>query len=124
MQQVIINLIMNAAEAMQTKGGGEVTLRTWTNAERTKVHLAVLDKGDGIPVDLREKIFNPFFTTKEEGKGVGLGLAVVYGIIEAHHGDILVDSEVGKGTTFTVILPLETASGPGVDPRREKEMHA
>lgn len=123
MQQVIINLIMNAAEAMQSKEGGIVELTTEADASRSNLRLRVSDTGDGIPEELREKIFNPFFTTKEEGKGVGLGLAVVYGIIEAHHGDIQVDSEVGKGTTFTVTLPFENDSGPFADGGRKKGTH-
>lgn len=124
MQQVIINLIMNAAEAMQSKQGGIVVLTTEADATRRNFRLRVSDSGDGIPPELREKIFDPFFTTKEEGKGVGLGLAVVYGIIEAHHGDIHVDSDVGKGTTFTVMIPFENGSGPLTNGARKKETHA
>ena len=74
------------------------------------------DTGNGIPEELVPRIFDPFFTTKEEGKGVGLGLAVVYGIVEAHGGDIEVDSTVGRGSTFRVILPIERServSTPG-----------
>jgi two-component system, NtrC family, sensor kinase len=69
--------------------------------------LTVSDNGEGIPPENLAKIFHPFFTTKPEGKGVGLGLAVTYGIVEAHGGDIEVESKVGEGTTFTVSLPLE-----------------
>lgn len=123
MQQVIINLLMNAAEAMQSKEGGIVELITEADATRSNLRLLVSDTGDGIPAELREKIFDPFFTTKDEGKGVGLGLAVVYGIIEAHHGDIQVDSEIGKGTTFTVTLPFENGSGPLPDGERKKGTH-
>ncbi len=70
------------------------------------VRLVVADNGEGIPPENLAKIFHPFFTTKPEGKGVGLGLAVSYGIIEAHGGDIEVKSKLGEGTTFTVSLPL------------------
>lgn len=119
MQQVIINLIMNAAEAMQAKGGGPVVVSTGTDRSENAVVLTVSDSGDGIPPDVRGKIFDPFFTTKEEGKGVGLGLAVVYGIIQAHHGDIHVDTEPGKGTRFVVTLPCDNGSDVGA-----KEPHA
>ena len=103
MQQVLINLVMNAAEAMT--GGGQVKLRT--RAEADAVCLEVEDTGSGIPTRILPLIFDPFFTTKEEGKGVGLGLSVVYGIIEGHGGSIDVRSLEGTGTTFTVRLPLE-----------------
>ena len=69
------------------------------------VKLTVADTGHGIPKEVVNKIFDPFFTTKEFGKGTGLGLTVVKGIIEEHHGSIAVDSEEGKGTTFTILLP-------------------
>jgi two-component system NtrC family sensor kinase len=103
MQEVLINLLMNAAEASQSEVGGHVAVRTRGDGE--SVTLEVEDNGEGIPPENLQKIFDPFFTTKEEGKGVGLGLSVVYGIIEAHQGDIDVSSGVGAGTTFTVRLP-------------------
>ncbi|MEO8167681.1 MAG: ATP-binding protein, partial [bacterium] len=106
MQQVLINLVMNGAEAAQTKPQGHVTVSTAMTAKRDELVLEVRDNGDGIaPVHLA-KIFTPFFTTKAEGKGVGLGLAVVYGIVQAHSGDIEVRSGVGEGTTFKVTLPV------------------
>jgi signal transduction histidine kinase len=80
------------------------------------VLLVVSDNGDGISPENLGKIFDPFFTTKPEGKGVGLGLAVSYGIIQAHGGEIEVKSVVGEGTTFTVSLPLEQPSPPGQPP--------
>jgi signal transduction histidine kinase len=70
------------------------------------VRLTVADTGHGIPQDVVDKIFDPFFTTKEFGKGTGLGLTVVKGIIEEHHGTIAVESEAGTGTTFTIDLPV------------------
>ncbi|MFZ2491930.1 MAG: ATP-binding protein [Thermoanaerobaculia bacterium] len=103
-QQVVMNLILNGAEAI--KGGGVVHVRTSTEPDRSGVVLEVSDTGSGIPPELIDKIFNPFFTTKEDGKGVGLGLAVVYGIVQAHGGEIEVSSVVGHGTTFRVRLPL------------------
>ena len=75
-------------------------------AEKKAVALEVRDTGTGIQAESLPRIFDPFFTTKEEGKGVGLGLAVVYGIVRSHGGDIEVDSQVDIGTTFRVTLPL------------------
>ncbi|MGB2869787.1 MAG: ATP-binding protein [Bacteroidota bacterium] len=103
MQQVLLNLVMNAAEASQNKVGPVVTIVTRYDQER--VTLEVKDNGDGISPEHLNKIFDPFFTTKGEGKGVGLGLSVVYGIVEAHHGEIEAASTVGEGSTFTVTIP-------------------
>jgi two-component system NtrC family sensor kinase len=105
-QQVVLNLLLNAAEA--TRGDGQVTIRTRLVYQGNQVILEVQDNGTGIPAEIQKQIFDPFFTTKEEGKGVGLGLAVVYGIVEAHGGEIDIDSRLGQGTTFQVILPLAT----------------
>jgi two-component system NtrC family sensor kinase len=107
MQQVLINLIMNGAEATQGKPDGRVTVRTSTPATRDKLILVIADTGDGIPPENIAKLYTPFFTTKGEGKGVGLGLAVVYGIVQAHNGDIEVQSKIGEGTVFKVTLPSE-----------------
>jgi PAS domain S-box-containing protein len=101
MSQVMINLIMNAIHAMPDGG----TVRIGLAPEEDRVKLTVADTGDGIPQEAIAKIFEPFFTTKEFGKGTGLGLTVVKGIIEEHHGSIAVESEPGKGTTFTMLLP-------------------
>ncbi|HTX99348.1 MAG TPA: ATP-binding protein [Bacteroidota bacterium] len=111
-QQVVMNLVMNAAEATSVKEGGCVKVRTGASEDRSSIVMEVQDDGEGIPPENLEKIFDPFFTTKGEGKGVGLGLAVVYGVINAHGGDIEVESIVGKGTTFKVILPLGGKSDP------------
>jgi two-component system NtrC family sensor kinase len=100
-QQVILALAMNALEA--TPKGGRVSIEAARDGEGVK--LVVADTGLGIPRDHLDRIFEPFFTTKEAGKGVGLGLAVVYGIVERHHGSIEVDSNPGQGTRFTVHLP-------------------
>ncbi len=104
MQQVVMNLVLNGAEAM--KGGGKISLRTRMPDNATGIVLEVSDTGSGIPPELLGTIFDPFFTTKEDGKGVGLGLAVVYGIVGAHGGEVGVRSAVGQGSTFTVRLPL------------------
>ena len=110
MQQVILNLVMNAAEAMQSKGGGKVRVATRAAANGREVELVVSDNGEGIAPENLGKIFHPFFTTKPEGKGVGLGLAVLYGIVQAHDGEVDVKSTPGQGTTFTVTLPVSTAA--------------
>lgn len=107
MSQVIINLVMNAIHAMPDGGCLQITL---TPADGV-VKLIVADSGHGIPPDVKAKIFDPFFTTKEFGKGTGLGLTVVKGIIEEHGGSIAVESEPGKGTVFTLSLPAFAASG-------------
>lgn len=105
MSQVFINLVMNAVHAMPDGG----TLRIGLAPENQMVKLTVADTGHGIPLDVIEKVFEPFFTTKEFGQGTGLGLTVVKGIIEEHHGSIAVESEEGKGTTFTILLPIASA---------------
>lgn len=112
MQQVVLNLVMNGAEATLSKGGGTVSISTRSVPKENIVLLEVKDTGDGISPENLSKIFDPFFTTKGEGKGVGLGLAVVYGIVEAHRGDIEVKSKPGEGTTFIVTLPLLSEERP------------
>jgi two-component system NtrC family sensor kinase len=107
-QQVLIALMMNAVEAMTgpavPEGGGILTVDV--RREGDKLVFKVVDNGMGMNDDVKAHIFEPFFTTKSEGKGVGLGLAIAYGIIERHHGTIEVESSVGRGTTFTVTLPV------------------
>ncbi|MEW6246883.1 MAG: ATP-binding protein [Nitrospirota bacterium] len=102
MSQVFINLVMNAIHAMPEGG----TLRVGLTRSNGTVRLTVADTGHGIAQQDLAKIFDPFFTTKETGKGTGLGLTVVKGIIEEHGGSIQVESEPGKGTTFTISLPV------------------
>ncbi len=103
-ERVFLNLIINAADAMN--GNGQLTLSTRLNSEKTYIEISVQDTGHGISEENMEKIFDPFFTTKETGHGVGLGLAISYGIVKDHNGNISVESEEGKGTTFTVSFPL------------------
>ena len=110
-QQVILNLVMNGSEAMQAKNGGRLTVRTSLLPGGKTVELRVQDSGEGITPENLAKIFDPFFTTKAEGKGVGLGLAVLYGIVEAHEGEVDVTSRRNEGTTFTVTLPLKPGGG-------------
>jgi two-component system NtrC family sensor kinase len=102
-QQLVLALAMNAIEAMPR--GGTLSLRA--RRGDACVVLEVADTGMGIAKDHLPHIFEPFFTTKEEGKGVGLGLAVAYGIVQRHGGRIDVASKPGEGTRFTVFLPLE-----------------
>lgn len=103
MQQVFLNIILNAAEAMEGKGSLMVT--TSFDALQNAVIASVEDTGPGMSAEVMSKIYDPFFTTKPPGKGTGLGLAVAYGIIQKHGGKINVQSEVGRGTIFTVALP-------------------
>src|SRR5579864_9330151 len=106
-QQVILNLVLNGAQAMQARGGGTLTIHTGLLAEG-EVELSVKDTGEGIAPENLTKIFDPFFTTKADGKGVGLGLAVLYGIVKAHDGEVEVTSKRNIGTTFTITLPLKS----------------
>ena len=105
LNQVFMNLIVNAAQAIKEKG--TVTVRTFRDGDYVCVQVS--DTGCGIAKENLGKIFDPFFTTKPVGKGTGLGLSIAYGIVAEHNGKIEVESEVGKGTTFTVRLP---AGGP------------
>jgi two-component system NtrC family sensor kinase len=106
-QQVFINIILNAADAMPN--GGTITIATQASPGDSYVQVLFADTGVGIPEKNLHRIFDPFFTTKGDKRGTGLGLAVSYGIIERHHGQIEVQSEEGKGTTFTVKLPLQAS---------------
>jgi signal transduction histidine kinase len=102
--QVFLNLINNAAQAIES-GKGVITLTT-RREDDWHVAVEVQDNGKGIPADVLPKIFDPFFTTKDVGKGTGLGLSIVYKIVEQHGGRVTVDTTVGVGTKFTVVLPL------------------
>ena len=109
--QVFLNLITNAAQAL-APANGEITLTTRAQAEGVVVEVA--DNGKGIPPDVLPKIFDPFFTTKEAGKGTGLGLSISHKIVEQHGGRIKVDSQAGKGTRFTLWLPLKPPAEAGL----------
>ncbi|WP_339541641.1 ATP-binding protein [Pseudomonas sp. JAI120] len=103
LNQVVMNLVINAAQAMGPERG-IITLSNGVEGEN--VWLEVADNGCGIAPEAIQKIFDPFFTTKPVGEGTGLGLSLSYGIVKKHHGDISVSSELGKGTTFRVVLPI------------------
>jgi len=122
LETVLMNLCVNARDAMAEKGGGQITISTkrldrqsmldpvlrQSLAEMTTDNIAVIsvtDTGTGIAPDVVDKIFEPFFTTKEQGKGTGLGLATVYGIVQQSGGHLSVESEVGVGTSFHLYFP-------------------
>lgn len=126
MQQVFLNLLINAADAMNERGQITIATRTVGESEETPwfkmghpqegkkyIEIEFTDTGPGIPEEYLSKIFEPFFTTKPVGKGTGLGLAVSYGIIKRHGGNITVRSEVGKGASFFIRLPVEEGSEIG-----------
>ena len=104
LQQVFLNLFLNARDAMPR--GGWLTIATSARQDGRTVAIEVSDTGSGIPPDHLSRIYDPFFTTKEIGKGTGLGLSITYGIVQEHDGAITCDSVVGKGTRFTLTLPL------------------
>jgi signal transduction histidine kinase len=104
LKRIFTNLLLNAFQAMQP--GGRLTISTTYDKERNGVRIVFSDTGSGIPEEIRDKIFEPFFTTKPPGKGTGLGLAVSYGIVKEHKGELSVISENGKGSSFTLWFPL------------------
>ncbi len=111
LNQVFLNLLINAKQAIE--GKGTITISTY--AKNTKVYIEIKDTGRGIAREHLTRIFDPGFTTKGVGVGTGLGLSICYQIVEDHHGEILVESGAGKGTTFTVILPMDLAKRLGSD---------
>jgi two-component system NtrC family sensor kinase len=116
-EQVLLALIMNAIDAMPR--GGNLWVGTQLREDAGEEIFWVRDDGSGIPQDILPQIFEPFLTTKESGKSVGLGLAVSQNIVARHRGRIEVTSELGKGTTFTVMLPLDGAAGGPLAPETE-----
>ena len=110
LNQVWMNLFANAIQAMTNDG----VLYIATEMADGQVRVRIRDTGSGMPEEVLSKIFEAFYTTKEVGEGTGLGLSISHGIIEKHHGSIQVDSEIGKGTTFTISLPIKQ---PETDPR-------
>ena len=116
--QVLLNVIVNAAEVMKVNGG---TLKIATGYSKSldMVEIAVSDTGSGISPENLKRLFEPFFTTKDPGQGVGLGLAISYGIVKKHGGNIDVKSKVGKGTTVTISLPLKPSAEFRPSPKAE-----
>lgn len=104
LNQVFMNVLVNAAQAIDK--WGEIRVKTWF--EGGNIFVCISDTGCGIPPQMLNRIFEPFFTTKEVGKGTGLGLSVTYDIVKKHGGEIRVSSEPGKGTTFTIVIPVVT----------------
>ena len=102
LSQVFMNILSNAIQAVEGKG----TISIKTQLSGKEVEIFISDTGKGIPKDKLDNIFDPFFTTKEVGKGTGLGLSISYGIIQEHNGRIEVKSEFGKGTIFTISIPV------------------
>ena len=113
LNQLFMNLLINACHAIE--GKGEIRIKTET--QNGSVHIEISDTGGGISEDIREKIFDPFFTTKPVGKGTGLGLSISHGIVKQHKGEIEVKSCPGKGTTFTIKIPMRLEN-EGLDPLR------
>jgi signal transduction histidine kinase len=108
MQQVFLNLIENAVLAIEPPG--QITIRARADLPEKQVLVTVEDSGKGIPKGELGRIFDPFFTTREVGAGTGLGLSVVFGIVQKHHGSISVESKEGEGTRFAMRFPMEQAS--------------
>ena len=110
LNQVLLNLLMNAIHAVPD--GATITVSTGTNPERTEVEIVVSDDGPGIPDSIRGKIYDPFFTTKPQGLGTGLGLWITYNVVQEHQGRIDLETEVGRGTTFRIMLPTRLPCDP------------
>lgn len=108
LNQVFMNILVNAAQAIEKQGVIKIT----TSSKNGHVEVAISDNGCGIESKNLEKIFDPFFTTKDVGRGTGLGMHIAYNIIEKHHGRISVESQVGKGTTFFIKIPIEEEESP------------
>jgi CheY-like chemotaxis protein/nitrogen-specific signal transduction histidine kinase len=125
LHQVVVNLVANAHQAMRRmEGTRRIAITTQCAGDPPRLHLEVADTGPGIPAAIRDRIFEAFFTTKPSGEGTGLGLSLCQGIVEEHGGVITLESEVGRGTTFRIELPLvarpkpaaETAEAPVLPP--------
>lgn len=114
LKQVVINIMINASQAMKAKG--KITIETKYNSDNQTISLKFTDTGPGITPELVSRVFDPFFTTKKQGEGTGLGLAVSYGLMKMYDGDITVESELDKGTTFEVVVPAVQKTESGSSP--------
>jgi signal transduction histidine kinase len=121
--QVIVNMLVNAAHAIEARGAGppgRIVVSTRQAGDAAEIRIT--DNGSGMSEDVRARVFDPFFTTKDVGRGTGQGLAIAHGVVKKHSGSIAVDSERGRGTCFTIRLPLATPqvrleSAPGASGR-------
>ncbi len=104
LSHVFMNIILNAAQAME--GRGKLTISSMLSEDAQKVVITISDTGPGIPEDVLPHVFEPFYTTKEEGQGTGLGLSLAYGIVESHHGKILAGNNPDSGSVFVIELPI------------------
>jgi len=113
LNQVFLNIITNAIYAINKKFNGNSggILEICTVADGENVSISIQDNGTGMPEDIKEKIFEPFFTTKEVGEGTGLGMSIVYNTIKKHKGEITIESQVGEGTKFTIVIPIIQQNG-------------
>ena len=111
LNQVFLNIITNAVYAIDKKfgdnRGGKLRIETGLAADQSTIFVKIADNGIGIPENIRDRIFEPFFTTKDVGEGTGLGMSIAYNTIAKHHGKIIVESEVGEGTAFTLHIPVQ-----------------
>jgi len=124
-KQVVMNMLVNAQHAVEEKGAITITTRrardprAGASEQKPMVAISIVDTGCGIPEKNLKRIFDPFFTSKDVGKGTGLGLSVSHGIVEAHGGMIDVQSKVGEGSTFRVLLPLTAPAAAPLSKARE-----
>jgi len=112
MNHVFMNLVLNAAQAME--GKGEINIHTDLSPRKHYIVIEISDTGPGIAKDVMQHIFEPFFTTKQEGQGTGLGLSMVYSIVENHGGSINARNRKEKGAVFTIELPIKNKDSKGV----------
>ncbi len=111
LEEICLNLLLNALDAIEESGKkGKITIKTY-ETDSQHVTLEVHDTGVGISNEIKDKIFDPFFTTKEVGKGIGLGLSIVHGLVKEHQGEIQVKSQKGDGTTFYLVFPKKSEKG-------------
>ncbi len=120
-KQAVLNILLNAVQAMPD--GGTLSVRTEHEEATNQVRLIIADTGHGIPPENLPRIFDPFFTTKPPGEGTGLGLSIARTAIEADGGLILAESEVGKGSTFTIVLPAENPAPKNAERTDELVAH-